>query len=389
MDRNQKLFLIIVSLFALGDFTSVSITNLYLWQLTNSFQKILLFDVFVFAGMAVSGLLASVLGAKIGNKLVFFLSMIFYICQFVLLIWQGSHIVTLLQILGTISGFAIGCLSYSYTVLIQEITVTGGREKFFGTRTSLVNTITLVGVPMLTFVASHFHSYNPVFLLALLLMCVVAILVLGLNVIEQTSSFHLFNTEHVLLKFPNVRSYIIAKYLYGIQNGLFWVVLGIVTLQFVGDVFRWGIFSSFLTLISITAAFIYGRKVNLQSGKYGAVLATFIFAGTTLFLAINWNFVTFVIYQMVLVVLNVIMAVSFDSFMASVIEENQETTNLRNELNGVGEFVLDLGRFTPILILLLLQISFNNNLYLRIAFLIVAPLPLLIMNTLKKTQAFN
>lgn len=377
-----------LAFYTLGDFVSVAITNLYLWQLTNDFQKILFYNVFVFSGMAIGGLLASILGAKIGNKLIFTLAMMLYAVQFGILLFTGSHVASYIILLGIISGFAIGSESYAYNVIVQEITAAGGREKFFGTKTSMMNTIILIGVPMLTFITTQVHSYVPIFSIAFVLVIIVAFLATRLVLLQQTTSFHLMSTKNVIAKFPDIKNYLLAKYLFGIQNGLFWVVLGIVTLQFVGDLFRWGIFSTCLTFIAIAAAYFYGKKATVHGEKYPAVIGAYAFALVTLFLATNWNFTTFIIYQVVLVILTVIMSVSFDSFMATIIEEDSETASLRNELNGIGEFALNLGRFTPIFLLLLLHISFDNNLYLRIAFLVVAPLPLFIMSALKKTKAF-
>lgn len=389
MDRNQKLLLIVLCLYVLGDFTAVSITNLYLWQKFNDFHSILFYNSNLFIGMAISGLIGSILGTKVGNKLIYMVSIGFYILQLTLLFFLGNSIVNYLLIVGLISGFAIGGQSYAYNVISQKITNKENRQKYFGIKTSLLNTITLFGIPTLTFVASKSGSYKPVFFIAIVLLFFVLFLFSQLRLTELKTPFSLKNTVMTLKAFPDTRSFLLSKFLFGVQNGLFWVVLGIVTLQFVGDVLKWGIFSSFLTLLSVIAAFYYGKMIDLEKSKFAAIIATFLFAFSTIVLATNWNFITFVIYSLVLVLLNVIMGVSFDGFVAGILEEDGSVAAVNNELNGIGEFVLDIGRFLPIFLLFILNFSINNVLELRIVFILVSSIPLFVINALQKTTVFN
>jgi len=389
MDKNRKLLLIILALYVLGDFTAVSITNLYLWQKFNDFHSILFYNSNLFIGMAMSGFLGAVLGTKIGNKPIYMVSICFYILQLVLLFVLGNTIVNYLFIVGLISGFAIGGESYAYNVISQKITTEENRQKYFGMKTSLLNTITLIGVPALTFIASKAGTYKPVFLIAMVLLVCVLCLLTQLNLLETKTHFSVKNTVSALKAFPDTRSFLLSKFLFGVQSGLFWVVLGIVTFQFVGDVFKWGIFMSLLTLLSIVAAFYYGKTVTIHQSKFAAVIATFLFASSTIVLATNWNFITFVSYQLVLVFLNVIMGVCFDGFVAGILEEDRLVSVVNNELNGIGEFVLNIGRFLPIFLLFLSNFSINNVLELRIVFILVSSIPLFIISALKKTQAFG
>lgn len=389
MDRNQKILLIILSLYVLGDFTAVSITNLYLWQKFNDFHNILYYNSNLFIGMALSGFLGAILGSKIGNKNIYMISICFYILQLTLLFMLGNSIVNYLLIVGLISGFAIGGESYAYNVISQKITTEDNRQKYFGTKTSLLNAITLVGVPLLTFIASKTGTYRPVFLIAIVFLTCVLFLLTQLKLLETNTQFSPKNTFSALRIFPDTRSFLLSKFLFGVQNGLFWVVLGIVTLQFVGDLFRWGIFTSLLTLLSIIVAFYYGKAVDIHQSKFAAAIGTFLFAFSTIVLATNWNFMAFVIYQVVLVFLNVIMGVSFDGFIAGILEEDSSVSLVNNELNGIGEFVLDIGRFLPIFLLLLINFSVSNILELRIIFILVSSIPLFVISALKKTQAFS
>lgn len=389
MDRNKKLLLIILAFYVLGDFTAVSITNLYLWQEFNDFHTILFYNSNLFIGMALSGFFGAVLGTKIGNKYIYMVSIFFYILQLVLLFVLGNSIVNYLLLVGLISGFAIGGESYAYNVISQKITRGENRQKYFGIKTSLLNTITLIGVPILTFIATKARTYKPVFLIAIILLTCVLVLLTKLKVMETKTQFNLRNTISALKIFPDTRSFLLSKFLFGVQNGLFWVVLGIVTLQFVGDVFKWGIFTSSLTLLSIVASFYYGKAIDIHQSKFAAVIATFLFAFSTIVLATNWNFTAFIVYQLVLVFLNVIMNVSFDGFMAGILEEDGSISTVNNELNGIGEFVLDIGRFLPIFLLFLINFSVNNILELRIVFILVSSIPLFVISALKKTQAFT
>ena len=389
MSRNQFLFLFILALYVLGDFTAVSLTNLFLWQTTNDFFVVLIYNSLLFISMAVSGVGSSFLGGKIGTKKIFLLSMCFYALQILLLFMYAKTIASIFIFVGIVSGIALGSESYAYAVISQKITEGGNRERYLGVKTALLNIIILLGVPLLTYLATATHSYQPVFGIALTLLVLVCLIVPFLSVQEEKKPFRLTQVKQAIVLFPDLRSFLLAKFLFGLQNGLFWVLLGVVTLQFVGNLFVWGIVSSCLTLLFIVCSYFYGKSATLQSQKYSSVVGTFFFAISTLLLGTNWNFATFLIYQIVNVLLNVVLAISFETFMADIIEENEITKELSRELNGIGELAVDIGRFLPIIALFLLQFSITNTMYLRIVFIAVSSIPLLVINALKKTEVFS
>lgn len=389
MSRNQILFLSILSLYVLGDFTAVSMTNLFLWQKTNNFSLILAYNCVLFLTMAVSGLGSAIVGSTIGTKKIFLGAMGCYVLQILLLFLFSDTISSIFIFVGIVSGFAIGSQSYAYNVISQKITADGNREKYLGIKTSLLNIIILLGVPTLTYIATFAKSYKPVFGIALALLLGVCCLVPWLSLIEERKVFRWPQLIKTVRLFPDMKSFLLAKFLFGLQNGLFWVILGVVTLQFVGNLFVWGIVSSCLTLLFIVASYFYGKNATLQSQKYSSVLGTFFFAISTLLLGTNWNFTTFIIYQVINVLLNVVLAISFETFVADIIEENDITKELAHELNGVGELVLNIGRFLPITLLLILHFSVKDSLFLRVVFIAVSSIPLLVINALKKTEVFE
>jgi hypothetical protein len=106
-------------------------------------------------------------------------------------------------------------------------------------------------------------------------------------------------------------------------------------------------------------------------------------------LATNWNFATFLIYQLGLVILNATFAIHYESLTYDLLASDRECTSNKKELLGLGEIFIGLGRLVPIGLLLAINFSLEDNLVIQILFIAIASLPLIIINLLKNTASFQ
>lgn len=385
MSSNQKGFLLVLALYTIGNLVAIPFTNFYLWQQTNQFRLLLSYNMVVFLAMASGGLIAGLVSKWKDSIFTYALSMIFYVLQLSLLLVLDPKTTSHLVIIGLVSGLAIGMQSFSYNFVFQELTPVPSRARFLGIKSALLNLIVLVFSPLIALSTQILGTYIPLFILSIVVFLVIIVLLVGIKLppISLVRNKRLFSS---LPEIPDAKAYLQAKFLYGIEDGLFWVTLGIITLEFFGSLARWGIFSAVITMISIVASYIYGRVITLKYANYTAVLATLLFAGATVVLSANWNLGSFIFYQIVFAILGVSMAVDLDSFFGDILDESPEAAALRSDYNALGEAATNLGRLVPTLALLLLGVGALSDWYLRIAFLFVAPIPLFIMHILSGTQ---
>lgn len=386
MDTIQKRFLLILSLYSIGNLIAITFTNFYIWQKTNDLHTVLVYNAMVFLAMGIGGFLSGLLAERKGSMFTYKLSMLLYAVQFFLLAGLNKSVLAFIPLIGTFSGLAIGMQAFSYNSVTQKITTLTNRGKFFGTKTSILNLVILLATPAIAILIQISSSYLLLFVAAILLFFIITLLLRNLHLFDITREFEWNQLYTALKQNADISSFFKAKFLYGIQDGLFWVVLGIITLKFIGNLGAWGLFSAFLTLLTIVIAYIYGQFTTPRTGNFISVLATFVFATVTIVLSANWNLSSFIVYQIVLVLLSVVMSVDFDSFLADILDQDNEIAHLRSEYNALAEVVTNLGRLVPVVTLLMLNVTELNNLYLRIAFLLVAPIPLFIMNILSGTN---
>ncbi len=385
MDKNQRKFLLFLVLYNLGNTASITFTNLFLWQSTSNISLLLFYNATVFFSMAMGGCIAGFLAKWRGTRFTYQTSMALYACQLLLLVILGNRTQHLVVIVGIISGLAIGVQSFAFNVTMQKLTTQTNREQFLGIKTSLLNVVSLISVPLIAFFIQRFNSYLPFFSIAFVIFLCLIYVLRTLDVHDHTDVFTFENLGTLIYPNEDLKRFFKAKLLYGMQDGLFWTVLGVITLNFLGSLSHWGIFSGGLTLLTIVTAYIYGKKITLANSNYTAVGASILFAMTTIVFAANWNLFAFIAYQVVLVLLLVSMSVDFDSFLSDILDHDPKIAQLRNEYNAIGEVVTNAGRLIPVIVLLSLHVSVLDDIPLRIVFLAVAPLPLFIMKIMSET----
>lgn len=385
MDANQKKFLLILSLYAIGNLVAITFANFYLWQQTREFQLVLFYNLAVFIGMAGGGFASGLLAEKFGAKKTYQAAMLLYILQLALLIFLGTSVANLISWLGLISGLAIGIQSFSFNVIAQTITNLENREAFLGTKTALLNLVNLLASPLVAIFAQRV-GYTPLFIITIIIFLLIVITIKSLGIQEKTGTFSLSDALKAASLNSDLRAFFKTKLLYGLQDGLFWVSLAILTLNFLGSLASWGIFSSVFTLFLIIASYVYGKTIKLKEENNAAVLATFIFTAVTIVFVANWNLISFIAYQVAFVFLTLTMSVDFDSFLAGILDQDKGIGQLRDEYNAIGEVVINGGRLVPVLLLLLFHVTVLNDLHLRIAYLLAAPVPFFIMHVLSNTK---
>lgn len=84
--------------------------------------------------------------------------------------------------------------------------------------------------------------------------------------------------------------------------------------------------------------------------------------------------------------MGIIMTVNFDALINYLIEEDTSIIDLKEEYHAILEIPLAIGRLLPLILILLLGINNVNSIYLRLVFLIIAPVPLYMMVVFFKTK---
>lgn len=389
MSHNQKIFLAILGVYVIFDFVLGSLVGVFLWDQTKETRVLLVYYLTLFLSIMVFSQVSSYLVAYFGAKKTYILSILLGMSQAVLLLVYQGNISQMVIFFGLVAGASIGIQAVSYGLVASIITHGSDASRFLGIKSSLMNLVSIISVPVITFLIAKTGSYNLSYLIGLGAGILVILLISLLKIEVETTSYHPLRFLPVALTSNDSHIYLLTRFIYGLFNGPVWAILGIVTYKFAGNLAAWGIISTIFTILHILGSYLYGKINSNNIHKAYSVFSTLIFAFLTIVLATNWNFASFLIYQFGLVILNAAFFIHYENLTYAIISENEQFTVNKKELLGLGEICVGIGRLVPIAFLLLINFSLEHNLLIQILLIAIASLPLLIINLLKSTAAFQ
>ncbi len=221
MTNQQRYYCFLIGLYSIATLAANTFTNLYLWQSTNNFQTVILYNMYLFLGVGFCGLAIGLFSKNIPSRISYIISSVLYCFQLILLTVLGSHVTDYLLIIGLCNGLAIGTQSTASHTIMQLLTSAYDRNKFLGTLTAITNGVPLLFVPLSVFVIGSTHSYTPIFTVAAGLFVLVCFLSLRLQLSETSTRTSLSRLWFVVRTTKQTHIYLKAKLLFGIQDGLF------------------------------------------------------------------------------------------------------------------------------------------------------------------------
>lgn len=385
MSRNQKILLIILGLYVIFDFVLGALVGLYLWESSKSASIILSYYITLFSSIMLVSQLSSKLVAKIGVKKSYILSIALGIIQSLVLLSFGKDIQSYIIPFGVLAGLNIGIQAFSYTLIVSRITEGTDPTYFLGLKSSLMNIVSIVSVPVLTYFIKITGGYSMTYQLGFVVGMAIMYLITRLSIDEKelVSTVAKLPTSS-LLSIDEVRYYLLTRLIYGIFNGPVWAILGVVTFLFVGDVSTWGILTTIFTIINIIGSYYYGKLKNEQMAQLISVVGTFVFGTLAIILATNWTLVTFLAYQVGLVLLNSSFSIHYEATIYNMTRNNEDISQNLTRILSLGEFAIGVGRIIPLIILVMSSFTFDHPLMLQILFVVISTAPILILTTLNK-----
>lgn len=385
MSLNQKLLLTILGLYVIFDFVLGALVGLYLWESSKSSTIILSYYITLFSGIMLVSQFNSKLVSKVGIKRSYILSIILGIIQSLVLLFFGKNIRPHIIPFGALAGLSIGIQAFSYTLVVSRITERSDPTYFLGLKSATMNIVSIVSVPILTYLIKLTGGYAMTYQLGLFVGLVIMYLISRLSIDEKGSASTIVTQPtSSLLAIEEVRYYLLTRLLYGIFNGPVWAVLGVVTYLFVGDVSTWGVLTTIFTVINIIGSYYYGKLKNEQVSQFISVVGTFVFGTLAIILATNWTMATFLAYQVGLVLLNSSFSIHYEATIYNMTRNNEDISQNLPRILSLGEIAIGIGRIIPLAILVLSSFTFDHPLMLQILFVVISTAPLLILSTLNK-----
>lgn len=389
MPRNHKILLAVLAFYVIFDFILGSLVGIYIWDKTESSTAILQYYLVLFSSILIFSQLSSKLLNFFSPKTIYISSIFIGLIQTTILLLFQDKLRGLVIPLAVISGAGIGIQSVSYNIVVGSILENDSSTKFFSLKSTVMNLVNIFSVPIITYLIAKSGSYNFSYIFGAVVGIIVIVLISRISLSSFVKTINSSYTLGSIIGDSDIKLYLVSRFLFGIFNGQTWGIIGIVTYQFVNNVSTWGIIATIFNILTITGSLIYGKLGKEIIYKSIAAMASLLFGSVALILATNWNFITFLIYQTGLVVLNIAFSIYYEKLMFNIINQSDEVRSRQKDILRFGELFLGFGRIISVGALLILRFDFENDLYLRILFIVLASIPIIILNTLSHTRSFR
>jgi len=357
-----------------------TLLGIYLWNETKNTSIILWYYIVLFVVVIAASQLSNIFIKWFGSKRTYQLAIVVSVVQIGAIMLLQAKLSAYFYVIAALAGLSIGLQSVAYNMITSAIVSANENTRYISIKSAIMNIVSILTVPIMANVIRVTGGYMVAYLIALIigLAIIVVVSILKLNNTEQTdekkslSLIEVWNTK-------NGQHYLISRLLFGMFNAPIWAVLGLITYQFVENITVWSFVTTSFMVAQIVGSFLYG-KINIPNyHRAGAVITTLIFSGVAIMLGANWNFTTFLIYQLGLVLLNIAFSIYYEKTIYTVLQ-CPEYHGKQEKVLASGEIVLGIGRLLALFILVFTDFALENTNILRLVFVGIASIPLIILS---------
>jgi YQGE family putative transporter len=259
--------LCVSGVFALSVALSNTFVNVYLWKLDRTFAAIGWFNLMTYLLMPVGFWWAGRVAAERGSAWTLRGGIAGHVLFYALTLWGGESAAAHPALLGSVLGLAGGWYWYSYNVLSLRLTGMATNARFFGLNGMFGAVAGMVAPPLAGALISYedrlggLSGYHLVFGLSLALFVGAALLSLGLRTEGGRDPLDLGAARQALRR-PRWRLLLAACLVYGLREGVFLFLIGILFFIHAGSEWRLGTFAFIQSLLSSLSFYTVGKAVD-------------------------------------------------------------------------------------------------------------------------------
>lgn len=361
-----------------------------MWEQTEELLPLLFFAI-VYSLSTILGAFASVyLTNGISPKVALLTGFLVQTIQLVLFITLNTDLTNeFILLIGVTGGLASGLKSiseytYERTYEDSKDTLQVQSAKIFWVE--LIKLVTIGGSAFLVYFNQGYDTLFDIILISALFG--------SFSVIFLHDDYHRRKTDiKKILTFPgtNQEKGLIAKseFFEGMYDGINSVILPVALLYFVGNFMDWGIVNILLLGFSLCVSIIMYELTGKNSYKSLYAISTVLFAGISIFTIFEYNIYVLLAYMVTMVTLEVSGSIGYNTTIENIIDLDKEKDTLIPEYKFLVELSSNIGKFIPLVLLLLLDIDLAEDFTLKLALIIGSTLPIIIISMFGKSLIFR
>lgn len=369
--KNERAIMIIYGFIKLINiFLGPFLTAYFIKVSTESIVDISIFNILTYFFLATFGIIAGYVVRKKNTLFVLRLGIIARFLCILFIIILNEKITSYYGLVSFIYGFSSMFFYIPFNIVHAEAVDEKRRSSFEFKLNAIKNIVSIIG-PVFLGTSITIMNYQMTAIMILLFSICQIIASFYLKPIPQTSKdYHVIKTLKKLLKQKQHRKMLIIQYLNGLtfsDSVLGTVITILIMLSFKTD-FNLGIINSITTLLSLLAIYLYNKFYKTKDDKRLILISGSIIFLSMILLAIKTSPITIVSYNVIYGILGT--GILFFVYILRLFNTAKKIdSDNKIEYWAISEFVLNIGRVTGFILLLVISLLGLNYMVYFLVFL--------------------
>lgn len=352
---NTILWLITNSLVSLGSGVSYVLVSFLIWEEGKSLEQVLLFNLYIFFALIISGQIAGFISTFISPKLTFLLNLILLGLTPIILLDNRENVSMVLPYVSIMIGTYYG-LSYNAGSIMTMAVVEQDKLVKLRSLIEIIKSVFTVISPVLVNYSINTIGYNKALKYLGYYFLVMGIIFLFIKVRKTKQRFIAFEIMKGVFELNALRSIAIIHIALGIVWAFGWGLMNIIILEELGSLDEWTIVSVITAVLGITLAMMFRKTdvANRPKARSMISMSSLVYAVIPLVLLFNFTrelFILFILAQLVFDKTNSIVTTSFINKMES---DDMDYDEKKVAYQMFTDFFTGIGRIIPVVVFLVL-----------------------------------
>lgn len=349
--------LILIQFFhALAENVNYIFITLYFWR-QFSITGVIQFRLYELLLIPLVILIVGFLLDRVSAKLTFFIGLLLFFLQLILIIFLGERAGDYLLPLAFFSGVSTVFRFLSLNVINQNSILLKDQIIYFS-KLNIHGKIISILFPIVSSFLVLSLGYNFIFALALIFIILIGLLLLFIpintikNVYRPFDIYKNWNKEKTVLFGVN--------FFWGIEYALFATLIPIVTTIMFKSELGWGIVTSVLGIISVVFSLFFQKSSLLNKSIVSLVIIGFLITISSLVFVSNSNILTFLFFMVFVQLWQSIQMIGLKPLINKIISNEPNASILTTEFSVFMEIPFMIGRLLLLLLLFFIGSDLEN-----------------------------